>query len=213
MNRLDRQEAYWDGKAKDKCFNHPLRMAKFRELVPLDGGILDYGCGYGRTCAALQAHGYTDVTGVDISERMIARGKTLHPHLRLRHLAAPPLPFADESFAACTLLAVLNCIPTDEGQRELFDELHRVLRPGGILYLSDYPLQQDARNTARYEQFQAKFGTYGIFETPDTGVFRHHAMPWVHELLARFAILEEENLDVLTMNNNKAVIFQIMARK
>ncbi len=213
MNVLDHQHAYWDKVAQKKNFTHPLQIERFRKVVPRDGVILDYGCGYGRTCAFLKKHGFRHVIGVDISSEMIVRGLRRDIDLDLRQLERETLPFDDNTFDACTLLAVLNCIPTDNGQQTLMDELHRVLRTGGILYLSDYPLQRDDKNTDRYRRFERQFEKFGVFQLPDGAVLRHHDMGWVYRLLKRFDIVYEEDIDVLTMNGSQAVIFQIMAQK
>lgn len=212
MNDIDYQTAYWDRAAPKKTFTHPLRIDRFRRWVPETGRVLDVGCGYGRTCQFLMAHGYDDVTGVDISSAMIRRGRGSYPGLDLRHLTDGTLPFQDGTVDACTLLAVLTCVPTNAGQRRIIGEVRRVLKPDGILYFSDYPLQVDARNRARYERFAREFQSFGVFRLPDGGVVRHHAMQWIHTLLADFAILSEEATSVLTMNGNWAAIFQIIAK-
>lgn len=188
-------------------------MEEFRALVPIGAKVLDYGCGYGRACAELATSGYRDVVGVDISAGMIARGRALDPNLDLRRCDGCSLPFADDTFDACVLLAVLTCIPTDAGQRLVLAEIRRILRPGGILYVSDYPLQPDSRNQARYRKFQKAFGVFGVFRLPDGGVVRHHDRRWIHELLAPFEIIGENRAEVTTMNGNAARIFQILARK
>ena len=213
MDDLDRQKAYWDSVAEKKTFTHPVAMDLLTRLAPLDAPLLDYGCGYGRSCAELADAGFTNVTGVDISLEMIRRGRSLYPNLNLQEIDGRRLPFPDSSFCACLVLAVLTCIPTDRGQIDLVAELHRVLKPGGILYVSDYPLQEDQRNRTRYDRFQKEFGTYGIFRLSDGGVVRHHPMPWIHSLLSGFAITEEKVIAVSTMNGNTAEIFQIMAKK
>jgi SAM-dependent methyltransferase len=213
MTELATQKPYWDRVATQKTFTHPLDLERLQELIPADGPILDYGCGYGRTCAQLVENGYSQVTGVDISSGMIARGLSLHPGLDLRPVDGQSLPFPDGSFVACTLLAVLTCIPTDEGQTVLMQELRRVLRPDGILYLSDYPLQSDERNQVRYRQFEAEYGQFGVFRLPDGGVVRHHQMDWIHSLLSGFELLSEVSIPASTMNGNPTTIFQIIARK
>jgi len=213
MDELDVQESYWDSVAGEREFTHPIRVEVFRELVPVGSKVLDYGCGYGRMCAALRKAGYDDVVGVDISSEMIKRGLTLHPGLNLRHIDGGRLPFADNTFSACTLLAVLTCMPTDAGQKELMRELHRVLQSDGILYLSDYPLQHDARNRERYNRFKDEFGKFGIFWLSDGGVVRHHEMAWIHTLLSEFEIMKEEIIAAFTMSGNAAEVFQIVARK
>ncbi len=213
MNKLDRQTAYWNRVANSKTFSHPIQFDVFEKLVPRDASILDFGCGYGRTCAELLTHGYPNVVGVDISRKMIERGLQGDPGLNLVCFDGGELPFVDESFDACTLLAVLTCIPTDAGQDEVLRQLHRVLRPGGILYVSDYPLQDDERNAARYRSFESECQTYGVFRLPDGAVVRHHDMARIAALLASFDTLLEDRFPVTTMNGNPAQIFQVIARK
>jgi SAM-dependent methyltransferase len=47
-----------------------------------------------------------------------------------------PLPFADGQFSLTTCVSVLEFVPTDQGRRKLVDELKRVTRPGGYVYLA-----------------------------------------------------------------------------
>ncbi len=214
MNFTPQQVSYWNRAAAEKVFSHPLQFDPFSRWVARDSRILDYGCGYGRICAELRQRHYPDLVGVDLSAAMIRKGRSLHPDLDLRHISSANLPFADHSFDACLLFAVLNCIPADAEQTALLAELHRLLRPGGILYLSDYPLQNDERNLERYAGQQKKYGRYGIFEV-DGGraVMRHHDRPWLDQLLHAFEPLWETQIDISTMNGNPARALQIMARK
>jgi ubiquinone/menaquinone biosynthesis C-methylase UbiE len=213
MNDLDCQKTYWDSVATKKTFAHPIHFKTFRELIPPGNKILDYGCGYGRTCAELMEIGYSDIVGVDISSEMINHGLSLYPGLNLRHIDNGILPFSKNMFAACTLFAVLTCMPTDMGQKALIKELRRVLNPKGILYLSDYPLQRDKRNQERYKQFEKRYGKFGVFRLTDGGIVRHHDMPWIYRLLSQFDIIKEATIQVPTMNGNIAEVFQIIARK
>jgi SAM-dependent methyltransferase len=213
MNEIDFQKDYWDSVASEKTFTHPLNMDRFCQMVSFESKILDYGCRYGRTCAYLAENGYSNVLGVDISLAMINRGLQLHDNLKLQYLKDSSLPFSNDTFAACTLLAVLTCIPTDIGQKDLIDEIYRVLSPNGVLYVSGYPLQKDAKNLERYAKFESEFGNYGVFRLSDGIVVRHHDMPWIYDLLAGFEVITEETIDVFTMNGNKAAVFQIIAKK
>ena len=174
MGIPDRQTSYWDSVAGRKTFTHPLWLGPLLAETPLDARILDYGCGYGRTCIELSQAGFRDVTGIDISREMIARGRREHPGIDLRVFDGLAIPFADNSFQTCTLLAVLTCIPSDAEQERVVAEIHRVLRPGGLLHVSDYPIQDDKRNRDRYRQFAPVFGMARACET----CFGISSSPW-----------------------------------
>ena len=154
---LDSQTAYWDGVAKEKTFTHGLNVENFQRLVPLDAGVLDFGCGYGRIGNTLYGLGYRNVVGLDLSAKMIVRGRTIYPHIHLKTATPERWPGRPDSFDAVILFAVLTCIPTDTGQEALLAQIDHVLRPGGILYISDYWLQEDDRNGHRYQEFKEKY--------------------------------------------------------
>jgi SAM-dependent methyltransferase len=209
---LDLQFGYWNGAGAGKSFSHPAPLPELKALLGPEAAILDYGCGYGRLCSELAGAGFARVTGVDVSPALLKRGRREHPELDLRPAGRPPLPFAAASFDACLLVAVLTCIPTASGAAAVMAEARRLLKPGGLLFLSDYPLQNDARNCARYEQYAQEFGTYGVFRS-GTAVFRHYPSQDVDRLLTGFDALWRREAEVCTLNGNPATIFQVLARR
>ncbi len=210
MGNGDAQLDYWNGPGTTKTYGHPLAASWLDQLDP-GAEILDLGCGYGRLSALLCAAGFDRVTGVDFAPALIDRARVEHPGIRFEVQDAPPaLAFPDRSFDAIMLFAVLTCIPGDDAQRACIAEIRRVLRPGGLLYVSDLCLQDDARNLARYEQFAEKYGTYGIFETGDGAVCRHHRLAWLRDLLGDFEPLETREIPVATMNGNSALATQLL---
>lgn len=213
MASLDQQTEYWNSTGAGKNFTHPIEPSWLSGL-DRSARILDYGCGYGRLAGELRERGFEDVEGVDLSPALISRARLDLPGLRFSVIDSPPtLPLPDAGFDAILLFAVLTCVPTDAGQRELVAELHRLLRPGGLLYLSDMCLQPDERNRARYEEFAAKYGVYGVFETGDGAVCRHHSPDWLRSLLADFDQIADRHIPVTTMNGHPAQITQLLARK
>ncbi|WP_406442357.1 class I SAM-dependent methyltransferase [Streptomyces sp. NBC_01613] len=213
MSALDRQTAYWDAAAATKRFTHPLHMP-WLDGVSRRAAVLDYGCGYGRTMAALAQQGFENLSGVDTSPGMVARARSLHPAMRFTVLDAPPtLACADASVDVVMLFAVLTCIPGSQAQRRLIGELDRVLKPGGLLYLSDMLLQDDERNRDRYARFAERYGTYGVFETDDGAVCRHHESDWFMSLLAGCAAVDTRRIAITTMNGHESAGIQILARK
>lgn len=108
------------------------------------------------------------------------------------------------------LFAVLTCLPSDAGQRRLVAELRRVLRPGGLLYLSDLCLQAAQRNRSQHQQFAATYGSYGVFETNDGAVCRHHTADWLNDLFVDFDRVATREVSVDTMNGRPARATQLL---
>lgn len=213
MADLDNQVSYWDDAATTKRFTHPLHNA-WTDEVGRDAAIVDYGCGYGRTMADLGQLGFTNLTGFDIAPAMIAEARAQHPAMRFAVLDAPPrTPLPDASIDMAFLFAVLTCIPGDEAQQRLVDELDRVLKPGGLLYLSDLLLGDDPRSRQRYDRYAGTYGTYGVFKTDDGAICRHHPADRFPALLAGFDIRDTRRIVVTTMNGNRAPGIQILAAK
>jgi SAM-dependent methyltransferase len=210
---LDSQVEYWNSVGAAKAFGHPVELA-WLDGVGRQAPILDYGCGYGRLAGLLTQRGFTNVEGVDVAANLVARARTQWPDGRFAVLDEPPrLPHPENSTDAVLLFAVLTCVPTDVGQREVVAELHRVLRNGALLYVSDLCLQPDERNRSRYRQFAGAYGTYGVFETGDGAVCRHHTMAWLRRLFSRFDLVRTREVAVETMNGHPAVATQLLMSK
>jgi SAM-dependent methyltransferase len=205
------QRDYWNAVAETKAFSHPLDWRRFEALVDRSARILDYGCGYGRIAGQLHAAGYAGVMGVDPSPGMIMRARAEHPELSFDVLDGAA-PFADASFDAVVMFSVLTCIPSDEGQREVVREIGRLLRPNGIVYVSDILLQDDDRNRARYDRM-VPGPPYGVFELEPGVVFRHLTRARIGELFTELTPIAIVELPVTTMNGNAARGFQYVGRK
>lgn len=107
------------------------RCWRKRAVQGLHGKVLDVACGTGdmvvellrtRHAASLQ------VTGVDLSEEMLAIAKRKAPQAEYRLADAEHLPFGDASFDAVTCaFGVRNFVHLEQG----LGEMVRVLKPGG----------------------------------------------------------------------------------
>lgn len=210
---LDGSRAYWDRVAAEKCFQHELRTEWLRAHV-LGVTILDCGCGYGRIMRDLVHLGYLGAVGTDFSAAMLARCAATNPELvsRLVQADGRSLPFRDTCFDAVIVFTLLTSMPHDSEQRALMREIRRVLRRGGVVYISDLLLNDDARNLQRYDQFASQFGTFGVFRLPEGVVVRHHSEEWIRTLTEGFAALKYERFTVTTMNGNKSTAFQYLGR-
>jgi SAM-dependent methyltransferase len=207
------QISYWDRVAHEKCFSHPLRLDWLARYSNQQARTLDYGCGYGRTLAELYRAGYHHVVGTDFSEAMLGRARCEVPDSMLVRNDGVALPIKSESIDAVLLFAVLTCIPDDNDQRAVMTEVERVLRPGGLLYISDLLVNDDPRNRERYERYAERYRCYGVFELPEGVLVRHHRREWIEELTGSFRQLENEPFTVTTMNGNLSSAFQYLGRK
>ena len=210
---INNQVDYWNREGPTKVFSHPVDFELLDRYATPQSRVLDYGCGYGRVAAILHAHGYHHVIGVDFSSRMIEAGREAYPHLNLNVITPPSLPHEDSSFDLILLFVVLTCIPKDEAQVELVRELTRLLRPNGLLYISDMLLQDDERNRVRYRASVERFGTYGVFELSEGVVMRHHSLSWIETLTSSYRELAIRELVVTTMNGHRAKAFQWLGEK
>src|SRR5439155_12126115 len=114
---------------------------------------------------------------------------------------------------AVLLFAVLTSVPTNKGQRAILTETSRVLRPGGILYISDMWLQKDARNLERYVEGEKKHGVYGVFDLSEGVTVRHHEPKWIEELTNGYELQALEEIQVQTMNGHPSSAFQWFGRR
>lgn len=209
---INNQSQYWDRVAEEKTFSLPLDVVHFAHFVARDAAIMDYGCGYGRLVGPLREAGFEGVTGYDTSEKMTARGR--REGLPLVHISSPEtLPMPDGTLDCILLVAVLTCIPENSGQEKLISILERKLKPGGLFYVMDFPIQQDPMRAARYDPAYRGTSQFGIFRLPEGVTLRHHEKTWLAELFRGFTRLDESEFPVASMNQNPAYAFRWVVRK
>ncbi|QFS82519.1 Ubiquinone biosynthesis O-methyltransferase [Roseivivax sp. THAF40] len=158
-----------DAYERDLCamgYRLPAAFASvFAAHVPRDAGpILDAGCGGGIQAEPLALLGYGPLTGIDLSEGMlaVARAKGLYAELRQMALGGR-LDFPDDHFAvsyAC------GCISPGHAPASSFEDLTRVTRPGGLVLFS---LRADAGQDPAYPEAVAQLAASGrwreVFKT------------------------------------------------
>lgn len=210
---IDNQNAYWDRVSGEKTFTHPLDTEWLESLLDRQSAVLDFGCGYGRIVKQLIEAGYANTSGYDTSRALIRRGLLEH-QLPIAHIESPEdLPVADCSQDCILLFAVFTCIPSNEAQLKLMDLLQRKLRPGGLIYISDYYLQEAGPEAHSYEYLNDDPENYGVFSLPEGAVFRHHSREWITRLTTGMQPVGEKTIVVQTMNGHPARAFQYIGIK
>ncbi|ROP34928.1 class I SAM-dependent methyltransferase [Saccharothrix texasensis] len=105
---------------------------------PTGLSVLDVGCGAGHYIAELRARGAAAVFGVEGSETLLGHARARigdDPAVTLRrHDLEEPLAFLDTGSFDLVVMALVH--HHVEARRQLLAEVHRVLRPGGVLLVS-----------------------------------------------------------------------------
>lgn len=162
-------------------------MLQYRAIVDRiardgPGRTLDWGCGFGQISHLLREAG-VDVVPFDYRPDRTEPG--LEPLERYpgltAHVSPDPvaLPFPDDNFASALSCGVLEHVSDPDGS---LDELRRVLRPGGTLYVYNLP------NRWSYVERLARI----------LGLYYHGALPddRLYTLRSAIALLDRHGFDV-----------------
>lgn len=115
-----------------------LELLAERVDLPAHPRIIELGCGAAHLSRKLlQRYPASSVTGLEVDERQMAKNLE-RPQERLRFVnaGAQAIPFGDGSFDLALMLKSLHHVPLDLLDQALA-EVHRVLRPQGLLYVSE----------------------------------------------------------------------------
>jgi len=166
-------DSFWEGtKDHDVAQNYKEFLAPLPEGRTLD--ILDFGCGPGRDVQFFQSLGHRPV-GLDGSAmfcdmaRRRIRCEILHQ--KFLSLQLPPGAF-DGVFANASLFHV----PGQELPRVL-GELHRALRPGGILFSSNPRGAGEGWSGKRYGHYMELEASKAYLEEAGFEVIKHYYRP------------------------------------
>ncbi len=109
-------------------------LRRFSRAIGARGPVWDLGCGPGQTARYLKDLG-VDISGLDLSEKLLDQARTIHPGRTFRRGDILDLDLTDDSIAGVVSFYTI-CHFTTEQVKKAFDEVFRVLRPGGIFLLT-----------------------------------------------------------------------------
>lgn len=99
---------------------------------------LDLGCGVGTSLGWFRKYfGASPLVGLDVSERSLAVARQRHPGEQLVLFDGARIPLADASVDLAFAMCVFHHIPAEQ-HGGMLRELHRVLRPGGRLFVFEH---------------------------------------------------------------------------
>jgi len=156
------QRPFWSHAAGVKSFGHPLDWELLEPHLPADPRWLDYGCGYGRLVAELRERGHERVVGLDSAPGMVVRARREHPEATFVLDGEQESDGALGTFDVVLVVSVWTCVPEDVQLEALMARVRSFVKPGGLLYLSDYLLQDDERNREHYARNED--GPWGVFD-------------------------------------------------
>ena len=128
-------------------------VVRMKALDEIDNPqILDVGCGTGRTAIriAKELKNGGHLYGVDIYSKLAISGNaldTVQNNARIEKIedkttfqygSATDIPFEKNYFDIVNVSSVLHEVHDPNGQDKAMQELYRVLKPGGYLYLSEW---------------------------------------------------------------------------
>ncbi len=214
QNNLNEQMQYWDSVAAEKKFHTQFDAEIFIKYVNPTDVVLDFGCGYGRILGELIKYKFNHLYGADFSEQMLDLARKTYPNVIFKKNNDIDISYQNEFFDAIILSAVLGCIAGESQQKYLIKEILRVLKPGGILYLADFIINDDEYNLKRYQEFpNSNEFPYGVFHVAGGAVLRHHTEEHIRQILSQFDIKIFHKTTFKTMDNKTSNGFILIAKK
>jgi MPBQ/MSBQ methyltransferase len=199
---------YWDDDTRDQKQACENMMEQLLALIPnRSGTILDVACGKGASTAYLMKYYRPEmVTGINISEKQLQIARDRAPGCTFRVMDATDLDFPDGSID--NVLCVEAAFHFDTREKFL-KEVHRVLKPGGAVVLSDILMTLEGekkremrteknyvKDPADYEAVlkRAGFSKTTIVDATESCWERHfwHTVNYVHRKFLAREISEEQ---------------------
>ena len=171
MNLLEEIQHYWNhrysgySKVNQKELEGIQRerwKKQFERLLPANKNlkVLDIGTGPGFFTIILEELGYTNITGIDVSEKMLEVAKEniqkygkKDSSIELIQMDAQKLEFKPESF---DIIVSRNLTWNLEKPQQAYSEWLRVLKPNGALFIFDANWYAFLQNESLAKEFEAK---------------------------------------------------------
>ncbi|MBI4267439.1 MAG: class I SAM-dependent methyltransferase [Chloroflexi bacterium] len=190
-------------------FNSPVRLKQYYQFCKhvfdttqaKNKNVLDVGCGFGLISVHLASFGAKTVSAIDANEEKIAvfqkilsRLSPTPDNIKVKLGDALDLEYEDNCFDVVVVNEVLSHVREPDS---LIHGIHRVLQPGGILYLKDGNNDLDIAGKYRRQRFWSRREYGPVDESSIRGTEK--PIPW---LQVRREIIRGNypHLDTKTLN-------------
>lgn len=114
------------------------RKAVEQYFTDTDASVLDVGCGVGRVSHLLDERGF-DTTGIDVSEPLVAKARSLFPGIDFRtaDIRDPPFDAASFDYVVFSWFG-LDYIRPESERIAALRQIRRLLKPSGIVVFSSH---------------------------------------------------------------------------
>jgi len=133
-------------------FSHNAELGEFMSLVRPGGHVLDVGCGSGKSVARTLVDNGFQVTGIDISQKMVDLAKHRVPEAIFEVGDMTALVYEDQSFDGIVSTYAVFHVPRTK-HFSLFLDFRRLLKNGGALLVSVGSVESDG--VWEWEEFQS----------------------------------------------------------
>ncbi|MDA1036163.1 MAG: class I SAM-dependent methyltransferase [Chloroflexi bacterium] len=128
-------DEFWAGGSE--LLEDSLRTLSDMGITPGHGVAVDFGCGAGRITLPLARH-FDQVTGLDVSPEMADLARTYlagAPNASIDVIEGESIPLPDNSVDFLWSWAVFQHLPSNNLMERILDEVCRVLKPNGVLFI------------------------------------------------------------------------------
>jgi ubiquinone/menaquinone biosynthesis C-methylase UbiE len=143
-------------------------LAKLAQIIRKNM-VIDLGCGYGSTAVWLASHIGCHVTGITIPEKQVAAAQQLAKKFRVENLTTfLAMDYHHTSFPDnCFDTAVaIESISHSSDKPLVLKEIHRILKPGGMIAIADGYFGKDKNALTPFEQSIANSCFKGVHVPP-----------------------------------------------
>ncbi len=163
-------------------------MGAYAELRP-EHSVLELGSGMGDGCEYVASHFGCRVTGLEMSTQQIERARARHPDSLSRGFQFIQADMLEWEPTECYDVVYLgDMLPLAQNRRAVLERVHRWLRPGGALTMTDIVAGTDLSDADRafiwdQDGFDVPFQAEGLAMIRDVGFQELEVMDLTHTVV------------------------------